>query len=65
MKAKRIFTLAVVFALAMSRLQAGDKLSLRDITRGEFRSESMTEVQPMADGETYAQISDDGKRIVT
>ena len=25
----------------------------------------MTEVRPMADGETYAQISDDGKRIVT
>ena len=50
------------FAITM---KAGDKLSLRDITRGEFRAESMTEVRPLADGETYAQISDDGKRIVT
>ena len=46
-------------------LQAGDRLNLRDITQGKFRSESMMEVRPMADGETYAQISDDGKRIVT
>ena len=55
-----------VACLALSvSMQAGDKLNLRDITRGEFRSESMTEVCPVADGETYAQISDDGKRIVT
>lgn len=65
MKAKRLFSLVAVMALVMGQLQAGDKLSLRDIMRGEFRSESMTEVYPMADGETYAQISEDGKRILT
>ena len=64
--AKKCFgIMAAVLVLAMSQVQAGDKLSLRDITRGEFRAESMTEVHPMDDGETYAQISDDGKRIVT
>ena len=50
--------------LAMS-VVAGEKLSLGDITRGEFRQETLSEVHPMADGETYAQISADGKRIVT
>lgn len=55
---------ACVF-LITNQLQAGEKLSLRDITRGEFRQEVMTEVRAMADGETYAQISDDGKRIET
>ena len=44
---------------------AGEKLSLKDITAGQFRSKSMTEVRPMPDGETYAQISEDGGRIVT
>lgn len=44
---------------------AGKKLELKDITRGEFRQETMTEVRPLADGETYAQISDDGRKIVT
>ena len=64
--AKKCFgIMAAVLVLTMSQVQAGDKLSLRDITRGEFRAESMTEVHPMDDGETYAQISDDGKRIIT
>lgn len=62
---KRLINTAAVMLLAMSQMLAGNKLSLRDITQGTFRSESMTEVQPLADGETYAQISDDGKRIVT
>ena len=44
---------------------AGENLNLKDITAGKFRSKMMTEVRQMADGETYAQISDDGKRIVT
>ena len=44
---------------------AGENLNLKDITAGKFRSKTMTEVRQMADGETYAQISDDGKRIVT
>ena len=34
---------------------AGEKLSLKDITAGQFRSKSMTEVRPMPDGETYAR----------
>ena len=54
-------------ALLMSSVSivAGEKLNLGDITRGEFRQETLSEVRPMADGETYAQISADGKRIVT
>lgn len=51
--------------LAVSVLAvAGGKLSLKDITAGEFRAESLDEVTPLADGETYAQIVDDGQRIV-
>ena len=58
-------SVVAALVLAVGQMQAGDMLSLRDITRGEFRQETLSEVRPMADGETYAQISDDGKRIVT
>ena len=43
---------------------AGEKLSLKDVTCGQFRAESLREVTPLTDGETYAQISDNGQRIV-
>ena len=43
---------------------AGGKLNLQDITRGEYRQQSMAAVQVLPDGESYAQLSGDGKRIV-
>ena len=51
--------------LACLSMYAGEKLDLKAITRGEFSQESMTAVRPMADGETYTQISADGKQIVS
>ncbi len=43
---------------------AGQSLSLADITNGRFRAESLSAVEPLNDGQSYAQLSDDGKRIV-
>lgn len=60
----RLFLVAISMLALSLQVNAGEKLSLQSITRGEFRSESMREVCPLPDGETYAQISDDGKRIV-
>ena len=54
---------AALLMLSMS-VRAGEKLSFGDLMRGEFRQETLSEVRPLADGETYAQISTDGKRIV-
>ena len=64
MKKLRLLTLGMLMATAMS-VTAGEKLSLRAITKGEFRSQTISEVQPMADGESYAQMSDNGKQILT
>ena len=61
MKKTVLSLLAIVVSLTAV---AGEKLSLNDIIRGEFRAESLPGVTPLSDGETYAQISDDGKRIV-
>ena len=49
--------------VSFSGMRAGEKLSLKAITRGEFRSEMMQAVRPLADGETYGQMSADGKRV--
>ena len=62
---KRILISFIALAMTAVSVLAGQKLSLNDVVGGTFRSESMTAVTPLADGETYAQISDDGKRIVS
>ena len=62
---KRILISFIALAMTAVSVLAGPKLSLNDVVGGTFRSESMTAVTPLADGETYAQISDDGKRIVS
>ena len=53
-------------ALALLVVVAVDakKLELKEITRGLFRGETVSDVQPLNDGETYAQLSNDGRRIV-
>lgn len=60
---KRIAILLMNLLLALL-LSASNRLDLKDITHGVFYGESMTEVRPMADGETYAQLSNDRQRIV-
>ena len=49
--------------MSVSGMHAGEKLSLKEMTRGAFRSEVMQAVRPLADGETYGQMSADGKRV--
>ena len=61
----RLLVLSALVLLTFSSLTGGEKLRLEDITHGAFRSEAMRAVRPMADGETYSQISDDGKRVIT
>lgn len=50
--------------IATSQMLAGEKFTLKGITDGEFRSERIAAVSPLDDGESYAQITKDSKRIV-
>ena len=61
---RRIMLSALMLLVGMASL-AGEKLTLEEITSGVFRQDYMQAVRPMADGETYSQISDDGKQVVT
>ena len=56
--------LMMTLALLSTLTAAGQQLNLKEITRGMFRGESVSAVQPLADGESYARLSGDGKRIV-
>ena len=57
--------LSVAMCIACSSMAAGEQLDLKAITQGRFSQKTMTAVRPMADGETYTQISADGKQIVS
>ncbi len=58
-----VWAVGLCLMLSFHGIHAGEKLSLKDITRGEFRSEEMQAVCPLADGETYGQMSSDSKRV--
>ena len=58
-----VWATSLCLMVSFSGMRAGEKLSLKAITSGEFRSEVMRAVRPLADGETYGQISADGKRV--
>lgn len=50
--------------MTATHMMAGQKLDLKEITSGAFREETIAAVTPLADGESYAQISSDSKQIV-
>ena len=61
---KKIFLLSIAVLLTFSlQLLAGKKLDLKEITSGAFRGEGVSAVMPLSDGESYAQISSDGKQV--
>ena len=64
MKLKRIILVNALLLLSAVQSVAGLKLDLQEITKGVFRGESIAAVQSLADGESYAQISADGKQIL-
>ncbi len=60
---KKLGMIVVALLMVLGTI-AGNKLELKDITNGVFRGESMAAVRALSDGETYAQLSSDRKRIV-
>ena len=50
--------------MAATHVMAGQKLTLKEVAEGQFREETIAAVTPLTDGESYAQISKDGKQIV-
>lgn len=55
---------AVCLLLATGAAAQNGALKLKDVVNGAYSPEYVYGVTPMADGETYTQLSADGKRIV-
>lgn len=62
---RKLLLLMTACIMAAGQLTAGAKLDLKEITSGAFRGESMAALQPLDDGMSYAQITSDGKRVVS
>ena len=61
---KLTILLALFLACAAPLVRAADKLEMRDVVSGKYAAQRIYGVNPLLDGEHYAQISPDGKRIV-
>lgn len=61
---KRILTTCFAAIAVLATWAATNSVSLKDITGGAFAPEYLRTITPLNDGETYAQISQDGNQIV-
>ncbi len=61
---KRLFFLFVTTIVFAVSIVAQQSLELRDIINGRYAPQYLSDITPMPDGESYAQISDDGNSIV-
>ena len=62
---KKIVLFCAALLMAWANASAANELELKDITGSTFSAEYLRTITPLADGESYAQISLDGKQIVS
>ncbi len=60
---KRLIMSTVLLTVTFTIMVAGD-LTIKDITGGKYYARTLSAVTPLPDGESYAQISMNGKQIV-
>ena len=60
-KMKKLFL--YITGLLFAVFSFAQQIRLEDITAGKYSAKQIRGITPMADGETYAQISADGRRI--
>lgn len=61
---KKIIVMCAALVLSVSAAIAGNNLTLKDITSGKFAPKGIGSITALTDGESYAQVSKDGKKVV-
>ncbi|WP_036880557.1 S9 family peptidase [Xylanibacter oryzae] len=56
--------LCTTLLIGSIQMNAGNKITVKQITDNTFKQETLDDVTTLNDGEAYAQISSDGKQIV-
>lgn len=59
----KLLIICAALLMMAGRVAAADGLGLKSIASGQFAAERMNAVTPLADGESYASLSQDGKKI--
>lgn len=63
---KRLILICTTFLMMfVSSVSAAQKLTIADVTSSKFAPKVVSGINPIEGTDTYARISDDGKRIVT
>lgn len=61
---RRIILTIAALLMFVATMSAGGKLTIADITGGKFAAKTVNGINPIEGTDTYARISDDGKRVV-
>lgn len=60
---KRLLFIFTALFMLTAHVSAGGKITIPDITSGKFAAKTVNGINPIEDTDTYARISDDGKRV--
>ena len=55
--------LTAFWVMGLLTIQAGEPLTITDVTGSAFRAERVSGINPITDTNEYAQISQDGRKI--
>ena len=60
---KRLLFIFTALFMLTTHVSAGGKITIPDITSGKFAAKTVNGINPIEGTDTYARISDDGKRV--
>lgn len=60
---KRLLFIFTALFMLTSHVSAGGKITIPDITSGKFAAKTVNGINPIEGTDSYARISDDGKRV--
>lgn len=60
---KRLLFIFTALFMLTAHVSAGSKITIPDITNGKFAAKTVNGINPIEGTDTYARISDDGKRV--
>ena len=60
---KRLLFIFTALFMLTAHVPAGGKITIPDITSGKFAAKTVNGINPIEGTDTYARISDDGKRV--
>ena len=61
---KKVILFSILMCFSALQMNADKLLTLPEITRGDFRGEQLRAMKASTDGESYLQMSEDGKQIL-